>query len=78
MSGILKSEKKWYERQPEKAQEVIILWDFAIQTVRKIKSNRPKIVVNIKTRKKITNIVIIVRAYDQETHLQNTGNPMKY
>ena len=41
--GILDCEK-WYKHQPEPITEVKLttkLWDFAVQTDRKIKSNRP-------------------------------------
>ena len=42
-----RSEKHYYH-QPEpitEAKEATILWDFAIQTDRKIKNNRPDIIV---------------------------------
>ena len=41
---------QWYEHQPE-VKGATILWDFAIQTSRKIKSHRPDIVVKDNKRK---------------------------
>ena len=56
--GILKCEKRC-KRQPEiieKTKEVIILWDFAIQTEWKIKRNRPDIVIKDNKRKTCLSI----------------------
>ena len=50
--GISKSEK-WYKHQPEsiiEAKDETILWDFAIQTVRKIKNKI--LVIMVKDYKK--------------------------
>ena len=52
--GILDC-KKEYKHQPEwiaEAKEATILWDFTIQTDRKIKNNRPDFVVKDFKRKK--------------------------
>ena len=46
--------KKMYKHQPEtktEAKESSLLWNFAIQTNRKIKSNRPDIVIKDYKRK---------------------------
>ena len=47
--------EKGYKHQPEpitEAKEALILWNLAIQTDRKIKRNRPDIVVKHNKRKK--------------------------
>ena len=52
-NGIL-DYKKWYKHQAEpitEVKEAYILWDFAIQTDRKIKSHRPDIVIKEYKRK---------------------------
>ena len=51
--------KNWHKHQPELITEPktpTILWDFTIQTNRKIKSNRPDIVV--KDYKRKTSLLI--------------------
>ena len=49
--------ENWYEHQPEavtQTDNVIILWEYNIQTHRKIKANKPDITVKDK-RKKLVN-----------------------
>ena len=75
--------EKWYKQQPETITEVkgaSILWDFPIETDRKLKRNRPGLVVKDYKRKICllieisvpTDNNISVKEYDEE--IQKLGN----
>ena len=77
--------KKLYKHQPEaitRAEGAAILWSFVIQTDRKIKSNRPDIVVKSYERKIYlpndmaapTDNNISVKDYNKISKYQSSGN----
>ena len=71
--------ENWYEHQPEAATEtdVTILWNYSIQTVRKIKANKPGITVKDK-REKTCKLVDVKIHADKNVSIAEFEKLSKY